>query len=1008
LKDGIAMSQENDVQHQESASSSPPAKRRRYVPAVGPRLKKLLFVVFGLFALLAINSVYLVGVTILEAASGRTYQNWFYMNMFLVHLVLGALIVLPVVVFGVIHLSKSYDRPNRRAVKVGVALFSTALVLLVSGIVLTRLEGVLEVKDPVVRQVAYWAHVATPFVAGWLFVLHRLAGRRINWQVGRRWAVVAAVFGGVMVVWQAQDPRSWNVAGPASGEQYFFPSLARTASGDFIPERVLMFDDYCKECHEDTHRGWSMSAHRFSSFNNPAYLFSVTGTRKAALERSGDRQASRFCAGCHDPVVFFAGKFDDPSFDDPSFVATDPTAQAGITCTSCHAITHVNSQRGNSDFTIEEPIHYPFAFSDNRTLKWVNRQLVKAKPDFHKKTFLKPLHKTAEFCAGCHKVHLPEELNHYKWLRGQNHYDSYHLSGVSGHGVRSFYYPPQAEHNCNGCHMKPRPSEQFAARYFDDSGSRTIHNHLFPSANTGVPHMLDMPEWVFEEHRAFNEGVMRVDVFALKEGGIDSPPIAPIRPQVPELTPGESYLLDVVVRTVKMGHEFTQGTADSNEVWVDVRATTGEPGGPQRSIGRSGGLGGDNGVDPWSHFVNAYVLDRHGNRIDQRNAQDIFIPLYNHQIPPGAADSLHYRLDVPPDVTAPVTVEVRLQYRKFDTIYMAHVCNDQTLPAELRGFCGEGEYVNRLPIMTLARDRVTFPVRGSRTVVANDNTKLPEEWQRWNDYGIGLLRKGGKSKGELRQAEEAFARVEELGRFDGPLNLARVYLAQGTVQDKAIAALERAAGDAFDPPARPWSVAWFTGLVNKQNGFLDEAIANFKSIVALDDEATRKAGFDFSQDYVLLEELGQTIFERAKQERGEARRERRVALLEEARGYFQRVLELDPEAAAAHYNLDLIYKQLGDKESSARHFKLYQKYKSDDNARDRAVVIARSKNPAADHAAEAIVIYDLGRDGAFELGEDAGVRRAALYELTPAPADPALAEAAAEASLPVPVPSAGY
>ena len=83
-------------------------------------------------------------------------------------------------------------------------------------------------------------------------------------------------------------------------------------------------------------------------------------------------------------------------------------------------------------------------------------QLVKAKPEFHKKTFLKPLHKTAEFCGTCHKVHLPPELNHYKWLRGQNHYDTFLLSGVSGHGVQSFYYPPKAQANCNGCHMPLR------------------------------------------------------------------------------------------------------------------------------------------------------------------------------------------------------------------------------------------------------------------------------------------------------------------------------------------------------------------------------------------------------------------------------------------------------------------------------------------------------------------------------------------------------------------------
>jgi len=94
--------------------------------------------------------------------------------------------------------------------------------------------------------------------------------------------------------------------------------------------------------------------------------------------------------------------------------------------------------RGNADFTIEEPLHYPFAFSDKPVLKWVNRQLVKSKPAVHKKTFLKDLHRSPEFCSSCHKVHLPEQLNHYKWVRGQNHYDTYFLSGVSGYFAQSF------------------------------------------------------------------------------------------------------------------------------------------------------------------------------------------------------------------------------------------------------------------------------------------------------------------------------------------------------------------------------------------------------------------------------------------------------------------------------------------------------------------------------------------------------------------------------------------
>ena len=162
-------------------------------------------------------------------------------------------------------------------------------------------------------------------------------------------------------------------------------------------------------------------------------------------------------------------------------------------------------------------------------------------------------------------------------------------------------------------------------------------------------------------------------------------------------------------------------------------------------------------------------------------------------------------------------------------------------------------------------------------------------------------------------------------------------------------------------------MAWFTGLVNKQNGFLDQAIADYRSVVELDDAETRSRGFDFSQDYRLLTELGQTLFERAKQERGEARRARREALTREAVGYLEQALALDPENMPAHFNLYLAYRQLGDEEKAQEHFAAYQRYRPDDNARDRAVTIARAADPAANHAAEAIVIYDLQRDGAYEL-----------------------------------------
>ena len=66
-------------------------------------------------------------------------------------------------------------------------------------------------------------------------------------------------------------------------QKKFFPALTRTADGTHITPSMLMKDDYCRQCHQDTHAAWSNSAHKFSWFNNPAYTFSVENTPKNLL-----------------------------------------------------------------------------------------------------------------------------------------------------------------------------------------------------------------------------------------------------------------------------------------------------------------------------------------------------------------------------------------------------------------------------------------------------------------------------------------------------------------------------------------------------------------------------------------------------------------------------------------------------------------------------------------------------------------------------------------------------
>ncbi len=448
-----------------------------------------------------------------------------------------------------------------------------------------------------------------------------------------------------------------------------------------------------------------------------------------------------------------------------------------------------------------------------------------------------------------------------------------------------------------------------------------------------------------DAHRSFLDGVMRVDIFGVKDGGtISGELIAPLRPHVPTLRPGQSYLLETVIRTVKMGHLFTQGTADSNQVWLEVEARQGG-----EVFARSGGQNAIGEVDPWSHFVNAYVIDRNGKRIERRNVEDVFIDLYNNQIPPGAADVVHFKLDIPRDTRGEIEVEVQLKYRKFDTTYMRFVQ-------------GESFTRNELPVTILASDRVRFPVSRSPSAEATSASPEIPEWERWNDYGIGLLRKGGR--GELRQAEHAFRKVESLNSPEGPLNLARVYIREGLVQSQAPEALRRA--QAFDPSPRPWTLLWLTGQVNKQNGNYEEATRNFEELIQGGFSQAQGRGFDFSKDYRLLVELGQVFHRRALRERGGERREQREQLLRDSESWFLRALELDPENLAAHWGLKQVYQSLRERDKEQTHSRLHALYKPDDNARDSAIAFARQDNPAANQAAEAVVIYDLNRPGAAD------------------------------------------
>ena len=150
-------------------------------------------------------------------------------------------------------------------------------------------------------------------------------------------------------------------------------------------------------------------------------------------------------------------------------------------------------------------------------------------------------------------------------------------------------------------------------------------------------------------------------------------------------------------------------------------------------------------------------------------------------------------------------------------------------------------------------------------------------------------------------------------------------------------------------------------MINRQQGRLEEAEANFRQVLEYRTEETVNRKFDFSQDYEVINLLGVTIIDRALRIPIPARAGERSARLKEAIEVFQRTLALDEENVEAHYNLMGIYGQLDNWGKAAEHKALHEKYKTDDTARGEAVGLARKKYPAADFASEALVIYDLQR-----------------------------------------------
>src|SRR5262249_55513597 len=129
-----------------SSSQLRDARGRPYEPAVSPRLKILLLFNFACVALLGATGVYLVAIRVMEWVRNITYTNQFTLWMFLAHVAVGVILVVPFLVFGFSHYATARHRKNRLAVKLGLTLFTTGIIVGLSGLLLIQLEGLPQIS----------------------------------------------------------------------------------------------------------------------------------------------------------------------------------------------------------------------------------------------------------------------------------------------------------------------------------------------------------------------------------------------------------------------------------------------------------------------------------------------------------------------------------------------------------------------------------------------------------------------------------------------------------------------------------------------------------------------------------------------------------------------------------------------------------------------------------------------------------------------------------------------
>jgi tetratricopeptide (TPR) repeat protein len=489
---------------------------------------------------------------------------------------------------------------------------------------------------------------------------------------------------------------------------------------------------------------------------------------------------------------------------------------------------------------------------------------------------MRPVLKTQEFCASCHKSQVPKELNNYKFLRAFAVGDEFQMSSFSKESPHPFY--ERNKESCQSCHMKKEDAPLFDAAAKEGK----LATHRWAAANTAIPFFYKWPDQLDAVTKFLENDALGVDIFAVERkvpSGGKSELIAPLNHSSYTVEKGDDLLAEVVITNKNIGHSFPPELRDFYEAYIeftvtDLNGTT---------LYKSGFLKPNGYLDDSAHNYKSYLVKSDGSFNDKHHIWNTKIIAQNNQIQSGRSDLARYKFKVPESLQGGLKIKATLRYRRFTRVFSDYVLGHSV------------DY----PIVNMASTEYTMNLGANNPepqAGANAKNVMPD-WRRWNNYGIALF-----DQRQYSLAADAFARVVDMD--DKYRATAITNRAMALIELDQYDEAERLLEDVVKANPSNMRALFQQGRILMKRGQLDRAEANFRQLLAV-----------YPRDRVTWQQLGELC--KIKRD------------YKNARNCYEEVLKIDPEDTGAHYNLMLIYRKLGMNEDAKREAKIFADQKDD-------------------------------------------------------------------------------